>query len=206
MGKLWFSSCIHQHEAIKLKSSYFQHCLNTNIFNSILAWYLKEWPNVNRFSNWGFEWKSSHEMQCGSSVFDVWNTSNHELKGVCSAWGSSFCALTIMLIFWVILDFIDSGQKLGYIYQMDNGHSMWRSLSKNTSTTVVPKYLLQYSNCLIQVTDPQKLWSKFLEWLGNPQIPKTSSVFWWCMRPPRFTSVRGRIVFITASLFAGKRV
>ena len=112
----------------------------------------------------------------------------------------------IMLIFWVILDFIDSGQKLGYIYQMDNGHSMWRSLSKNTSTTVLPKYLLQYSNCLIQVTDPQKLWSKFLEWLGNPQIPKTSSVFWWCMRPPRFTSVRGRIVFITASLFAGKRV
>ena len=48
---------------------------------------------LNSFSNWVFERKSSHEMRCGSSVFDVWNISNHELKGVCSAWGSSFCAL-----------------------------------------------------------------------------------------------------------------
>ena len=167
---------------------------------------------LNSFSNWVFEWKSSHEMQCGSSVFDVWNISNHELKGVCSAWGSSFCALLnnhyvdVVEPFLTLLIQDRSWDWLGYIYQMDNGHSMWRSLSKNTSTTVLPKYLLQYSNCLIQVTDPQKLWSKFLEWLGNPQIPKTSSVFWWCMRPPRFTSVRGRIVFITASLFADKRV
>ena len=161
---------------------------------------------LNSFSNWVFERKSSHEMRCGSSVFDVWNISNHELKGVCSAWGSSFCALLnnhyvdILSHSWLYWFRTEAR-----IYLSNGQWPLHVKIFVQKYLNYCPAKILA-ANCLIQVTDPQKLWSKFLEWLGNPQIPKTSSVFWWCMRPPRFTSVRGRIVFITASLFADKRV